>query len=133
MTEPGSQRYCLDDMLTVEQLCQRLPETTPGMVYRWTDCPRYRTGKRNLYMWGEVLTYLRNRAAPTPGGAATARKRPAAVGQVFSMPHRTGVQADSLSPAGRGTFTPPRPLVKAKPRDGLQAARSAPTPPNDAA
>ena len=108
MTWPLPHRYCQDDMLTVTQLCQRLPETTPGMVYRWSGCPRYRTGKRNLYMWGEVLAYLRDRPATSRREGGVVRASVAAagrVGEVFSMPHRSG----SLSTPSRGTFTTHQP------------------------
>jgi hypothetical protein len=126
----SERRYCADDMLTVEQLCQRLPETTPGMVYRWARCPRYRTGKRNLSMWSEVLTYLRNRSAtPAEPTAGVPRRVSPPVGEVFSLPHRTGYSGDSLSAADRGTFTPPRPPAKAE----CRAHPGAPTPPLDAA
>jgi hypothetical protein len=130
MSEP-EHRYCADDMLTVEQLCQRLPETTPGMVYRWAGCPRYRTGKRNLYMWGEVLAYLRDRTAtPVEPVLGAPRRAAAPVGEVFSLPHRTGRPDDSLFAADRGTFTPPRPPAAAERRDRCGAPIP---PPPDAA
>ena len=98
-------RYHADDMLTIEQVCQRLPHTTPAMVYRWSGCPRYRTGKRYLYMWGEVLDYLRDRPANPPQRAAQAPRRASSgrVGEVFQMPHRKG----SLTAQHQGTFVNP--------------------------
>jgi hypothetical protein len=127
----SERRYCADDMLTVEQLCQRLPETTPGMVYRWTGCPRYRTGKRNLYMWSEVLAYLRNRSAtPAEPAADVPRRVSPPVGEVFTLPHRTGRPGDSLSPRDRGTFTQPQPPSAAN--RGTRPGASTP-PPLDAA
>jgi hypothetical protein len=89
-------------MLTIEQVCQRLPHTTPAMVYRWKGCPRYRTGKRYLYMWAEVLDYLRDRPTNAPPRPAQPPRVPpsARVGEVFSMPHRAG----SLFTPSQGTF-----------------------------
>lgn len=125
MTEPEQRRYCADDMLTIEQLCKRLPETTPAMVYRWAGCPRYRTGKRNLYMWGEVLAYLRDRSTSSAAVPLEGPQRASVpVGEVFLLPPRTGRPQDSLSAFARGTFTA-LPHAEAQRRN----PRGTPTPP----
>jgi hypothetical protein len=68
-------RWCQDDVLTVDQVAERL-QVDPRCVYRM-NLPRLRVGKENRYIWGEVLDGLPRAggqpAAPPTGSASSGR------------------------------------------------------------
>jgi Helix-turn-helix domain len=71
----SDQRYACDDVLTVEEVAERLkvPQKT---IYGLRDCPRFRVGRESRYLWGDVLEYLKGRSTsttPTPLSASSRR------------------------------------------------------------
>ena len=88
-------RYFDDDVLTRRELADRL-QCEPTVTYRWTTCPRLRVGRECRFIWGDVLRWLEERETATP--VAGTRRAPSPTtgrGQVFRMPHRSGVTRDA--------------------------------------
>lgn len=64
----GESRYHADDVLTVDQLADRLQ--VPVRTVRGLDAPRFRVGREVRYFWGDVVSYLEDRGAAGSRSAA---------------------------------------------------------------
>jgi hypothetical protein len=83
-------RYCADDVLTRDQLAERL-QVDVAATYRWRQCPRLRVGREHRFVWGDVLDWLTSRDAADPTTTSSAvRRTSTGRGGVFAMPHRRG-------------------------------------------